>query len=106
MESFIQLLNLVQAVLSWAVGQSKIGIKRFYKNSRAKSKYALYLGDFSAVKNRKIGKKYGTPKLHPGDGLQKKSNSPNTYYYYLSFTQLVSSLIVKMNPNVLAEFKD
>ena len=47
-ESFIQFLNLVQAVLSWAVGQSKIGNKRFYKNSRAKSKYVLYLGDLLA----------------------------------------------------------
>ena len=47
-ESSIWLPNLVQAVLSWAIGHLRMEIRRFYKNFRAKSKYVLYLGDFSA----------------------------------------------------------
>ena len=38
-ESSITFLNLVQAVLNWAVGQSKTGNRTLYEMPRAKSKY-------------------------------------------------------------------
>ena len=47
-ESSITFLNLVQAVLNWAVGRSKTGNRTLYEMPRAKSKYVPWLGDFSA----------------------------------------------------------
>ena len=47
-ESSITFLNLVQAVLNWAVGWSKTGNRTLYEMLRAKSKYVPWLGDFSA----------------------------------------------------------
>ena len=38
-ESSITFLNLVQAVLTWAVGRSKTGNRTLYEMPRAKSKY-------------------------------------------------------------------
>ena len=38
-ESSITFLNLVQAVLNWAVGRSKTGNRTLYEMPRAKSKY-------------------------------------------------------------------
>ena len=40
LESSITFLNLVLAVLKWAVGRFKNGNRRLYKESRAKLKYA------------------------------------------------------------------
>ena len=40
LESSITFLNLVLAVLKWAIGRFKNGNRRLYKESRAKLKYA------------------------------------------------------------------
>ena len=47
-ESSITFLNLVLAVLKWAVGQFKNANRRLYKESRAKLKYVPWLGDYLA----------------------------------------------------------